>query len=182
MIYLVTGQQSMFSPAGYSLATVEESLEYLKTLDIIGFDTETMGLDPFTKPLLSMQLGDETKQYVVDCKTIDPKLYKDILEDKVLIMHNAKFDLRYLFYYGIVPTKIYDSFLTERILTTGIDTVRRSLDAVVYRYCKIELDKTVRGSIHREGLSTRVIKYAANDVKYLHQVKRKQEEIGRAHV
>jgi DNA polymerase I-like protein with 3'-5' exonuclease and polymerase domains len=175
MIYLVTGQQSMFSPAGYSLATVEESLEYLKTLDIIGFDTETMGLDPFTKPLLSMQLGDETKQYVVDCKTIDPKLYKDILEDKVLIMHNAKFDLRYLFYYGIVPTKIYDSFLTERILTTGIDTVRRSLDAVVYRYCKIELDKTVRGSIHREGLSTRVIKYAANDVKYLHQVKRKQE-------
>ena len=175
MIYLVTGQQSMFSPAGYSLATVEESLEYLKTLDIIGFDTETMGLDPFTKPLLSMQLGDETKQYVVDCKTIDPKLYTDILEDKVLIMHNAKFDLRYLFYYGIVPTKIYDSFLTERILTTGIDTVRRSLDAVVYKYCKIELDKTVRGSIHREGLSTRVIKYAANDVKYLHQVKRKQE-------
>lgn len=175
MIYLVTGQQSMFSPAGYSLATVEESLEYLKTLDIIGFDTETMGLDPFTKPLLSMQLGDETKQYVVDCKTIDPKLYKDILESKMLIMHNAKFDLRYLFYYGIVPTKIYDSFLMERVLTTGIDTVRRSLDAVVYKYCKIELDKTVRGSIHREGLSTRVIKYAANDVKYLHQVKRKQE-------
>ena len=175
MIYLVTGQQSMFSPAGYSLATVEESLEYLKTLDVIGFDTETMGLDPFTKPLLSMQLGDETKQYVVDCKTIDPKLYKDILESKMLIMHNAKFDLRYLFYYGIVPTKIYDSFLIERILTTGIDTVRRSLDAVVYKYCKIELDKTVRGSIHREGLSTRVIKYAANDVKYLHQVKRKQE-------
>lgn len=175
MIYLVTGQQSMFSPAGYSLATVEESLTYLKTLDIIGFDTETMGLDPFTKPLLSMQLGDETKQYVVDCKTIDPKLYKDILESKMLIMHNAKFDLRYLFYYGIVPTKIYDSFLMERVLTTGIDTVRRSLDAVVYKYCKIELDKTVRGSIHREGLSTRVIKYAANDVKYLHQVKRKQE-------
>lgn len=175
MIYLVTGQQSMFSPAGYSLATVKESLEYLKTLDIIGFDTETMGLDPFTKPLLSMQLGDETKQYVVDCKTIDPKLYKDILESKMLIMHNAKFDLRYLFYYGIVPTKIYDSFLMERVLTTGIDTVRRSLDAVVYKYCKIELDKTVRGSIHREGLSTRVIKYAANDVKYLHQVKRKQE-------
>lgn len=175
MIYLVTGQQSMFSPAGYSLTTVEESLTYLKTLDIIGFDTETMGLDPFTKPLLSMQLGDETKQYVVDCKTIDPKLYKDILESKMLIMHNAKFDLRYLFYYGIVPTKIYDSFLMERVLTTGIDTVRRSLDAVVYKYCKIELDKTVRGSIHREGLSTRVIKYAANDVKYLHQVKRKQE-------
>ncbi len=175
MIYLVTNQASLFSAPGYSLATVEESLEYLNQLEVIGFDTETMGMDPYTKALLSMQLGDEQKQYVVDCKTVDPKRYKELLETKELIMHNAKFDLRFLYYYNIVPCKIYDTFLVERILTTGIDTVRRSLDAVVYRYCKIELDKTVRGHIHREGLSTRVIKYAADDVKYLHQVKRKQE-------
>ena len=175
MIYLVTNQASLFSAPGYSLATVEESIEYLSKLDIIGFDTETMGMDPHTKALLSMQLGDEERQYVVDCKTVDPKLYKKLLEEKELIMHNAKFDLRFLYYYNIVPCKIYDTFLVERILTTGLDTVRRSLDAVVYRYCKIELDKTVRGHIHREGLSTRVIKYAADDVKYLHQVKRKQE-------
>ena len=175
MIYLVTNQASLFSAPGYSLATVEESLEYLNKLDIIGFDTETMGLDPHTKALLSMQLGDETRQYVVDCKTVDPKKYKELLESKELIMHNAKFDVKFLYYHNIIPSKIYDTFLVERILTTGIDTVRRSLDAVVYRYCKIELDKTVRGHIHREGLSTRVIKYAADDVKYLHQVKRKQE-------
>lgn len=175
MIYLVTNQQAMFSPSGYSMATVEESLEYLKNLDIIGFDTETRGMDPYTKDLLSMQLGDQDKQFVVDCLTVNPRLYKEVLESKELIMHNAKFDLRFLYYYEIVPTKIYDSFLVERILTTGIDTARRSLDAVVYKYCKIELDKSIRGHIHREGLSTRVIKYAADDVKYLHQVKRKQE-------
>jgi DNA polymerase-1 len=175
MIYLVTGQASLFSAPGYSLATVEESIEYLSKLEVIGFDTETMGMDPYTKALLSMQLGDEQKQYVIDCKTIDPKLYKELLEEKELIMHNAKFDLRFLYYYDIVPSKVFDTFLVERILTTGLDTVRKSLDAVVYRYCKIELDKTVRGHIHREGLSTRVIKYAADDVKYLHQVKRKQE-------
>jgi DNA polymerase-1 len=175
MIYLVTNQQAMFSPVGYSMATVEESLEYLEALEIIGFDTETRGMDPFTKELLSMQLGDQEKQYVIDCSTVDPKLYKKVLEEKVLIMHNAKFDLRFLYYYQIVPTKIFDTFLVERILTTGIDTARRSLDAVVYKYCKIELNKSVRGHIHREGLSTRVIKYAADDVKYLHQVKRKQE-------
>ena len=175
MIYLVTNQQSLFTAAGYSMATVEESLNYLETLDVIGFDTETRGMDPFTKDLLSMQLGDEQRQYVVDCLTVSPVLYKELLESKVLIMHNAKFDLRFLLYYGIVSTKIFDTFLVERILTTGLDTVRRSLDAVVYRYCKIELDKTIRGNIHREGLSTRVIKYAADDVKYLHQVKRKQE-------
>jgi len=175
MIYLVTNQQEMFTPVGYSMATVEDSINYLKNLDVLGFDTETMGFDPYTKQLLSMQIGDAERQYVIDCITVDPKRYKKLLEKKELIMHNAKFDLRFLYYQGIVPTKVFDTFLAERILTTGIDTARRSLDAVVYKYCKIELDKTVRGSIHREGLSTRVIKYAADDVRYLHQVKRKQE-------
>jgi DNA polymerase-1 len=175
MIYLVTNQQELFIPVGYSMATVEDSINYLKNLDVLGFDTETMGFDPYTKKLLSMQIGDSERQYVIDCTSVDPKRYKKLLEKKELIMHNAKFDLRFLYYQEIVPTKVFDTFLAERILTTGIDTARRSLDAVVYKYCKIELDKTVRGSIHREGLSTRVIKYAADDVKYLHQVKRKQE-------
>ncbi len=175
MIYLVTGQLELYTPVGYSMATVEESLEYLETLEVIGFDTETRGFDPYTKELLSMQLGDGEKQYVIDCLSINPKLYKDILERKELIMHNAKFDLRFLYYQGIVPTKVFDTFLVERILTTGIDTARRSLDAVTYKYCKVELDKSIRGNIHREGLTTRVIKYAADDVKYLHQIKRKQE-------
>lgn len=175
MIYLVTGQLELYTPVGYSMATVEESLEYLETLEVIGFDTETRGFDPYTKELLSMQLGDGEKQYVIDCLSINPKLYKDILERKELIMHNAKFDLRFLYYQGIVPTKVFDTFLIERILTTGIDTARRSLDAVTYKYCKVELDKSIRGNIHREGLTTRVIKYAADDVKYLHQIKRKQE-------
>lgn len=174
MIYLVSNQQSMFNSAGYSMSSIEESLEYLEKLDIIGFDTETMGMDPYTCELLCMQLGDNDKQYVIDCTTIDPKEYKDILEKKELIMHNAKFDLRFLYYHGIVPKKVYDSFLVERILFTGIDTVRKSLDAVTYKYCKIELDKTVRGHIHKEGLSSRVIKYAADDVKYLHEIRRKQ--------
>lgn len=165
----------MFTPVGYSMATVEDSINYLKNLDVLGFDTETMGFDPYTKALLSMQIGDEERQYVIDCTTVNPKRYKKLLEKKELIMHNAKFDLKFLYRQEIVPTKVFDTFLAERILTTGIDTARRSLDAVVYKYCKIELDKTIRGNIHREGLSSRVIKYAADDVKYLHQVKRKQE-------
>ena len=175
MIYLVTNQLELYAPVGYSLCSVKESLEYLETLDVIGADTETMGMDPHTCSLLSLQLGDETKQFVIDVSTINILEYKPLLESKTLIFHNAKFDLKFLFYYKIVPTKIYDTFLVERILTTGIDTVRRSLDAVVQRYCSVELDKSVRSHIQKEGLSARVIKYAADDVKYLHQVKDKQE-------
>jgi len=175
MIYLVTNQREMFTPVGYSMATPQEAIDYLKNLDIIAYDSETRGFDPYTCELISIQLGDGDKQYVVDTSTVNINLFKELLETKELIMHNAKFDLKFLYHKKIVPIKIFDSFLVERILTTGIDTARRSLDAVTYKYCKIELDKSIRGNIHREGLSGRVIKYAADDVKYLHQIKRKQE-------
>ena len=82
MIYLVTNQQSMFDSVGYSLASVEESLEYLNKLDVIGFDTETMGMDPHTKELLSMQFGDNERQYVVDTTTVNCILYKEIFDKK----------------------------------------------------------------------------------------------------
>lgn len=116
MIYLVTNQQEMFTPVGYSMATVEDSINYLKNLDVLGFDTETMGFDPYTKALLSMQIGDGERQYVIDCTTVNPKRYKKLLEKKELIMHNAKFDLKFLYRQEIVPTKVFDTFLAERIL------------------------------------------------------------------
>ena len=175
MIYLITTQQSLFDNVKYSQCTVQESIDYLNNLDIIAVDTETTGMDPYTCKLLSLQLGDSNNQYVIDAQSINISVYKELLESKELILHNAKFDLRFLYRNNIVPNKVFDTFLAERILTTGIDTARRGLDAVTYKYCKIELDKTVRGVIHREGLSTRVIKYAAYDVKFLHEIMRKQK-------
>ena len=65
MIYLVTNQRSLFNSVGYIICDVEESLKYLNNLDIIAVDTETMGMDPYTCPLVSLQLGDNDKQYVI---------------------------------------------------------------------------------------------------------------------
>lgn len=175
--YLITNQQSLFTPVGYSFSTVEKCLEYLETLNEVGVDTETKRFDPSVDTdLLSLQLGDDKKQFVIDCSTVSIQLFKDIMERKLVIFQNAKFDLKFLYFFGIVPSKIYDTFLAERILTTGIPTARKGLDALVWNYCKQHMDKSVRGSIHREGLSTRVIKYAGDDVKYLSEIKRKQLE------
>ncbi|QDP66120.1 MAG: putative DNA polymerase [Prokaryotic dsDNA virus sp.] len=174
MIYLVTNQRSAFNPIGYSILSVKESLEMLSSWDSIAFDSETEGFDPYTKGLISVQFGNADTQFVVDCKTVDVRLYKSLLETREILMQNAKFDLAFLYHKKIVPTKIYDTMLVERILTTGDDRARRALDFLTYKYCKKEMDKTVRGVIHKEGLSTRVIKYAADDVKYLHEIKRKQ--------
>jgi DNA polymerase-1 len=174
MVYLITNQKAAFTPIEYNFCSIERCLEYFKDHEEIAFDTETEGFDPYTKNLLSLQLGDARKQFVVDLKTVNIQKFKDLLESKTILMQNAKFDLRFLYYHKIVPKRIYDTMIVERILTTGIDSARKALDFLVYKYCKQTLDKTIRGNIHREGLSTRVIKYAADDVKFLHEIKRKQ--------
>lgn len=174
--YLITNQQSLFNPVGYSFCTIEKCLSYLEKLDEIALDTETRGFDPYTRDLISLQLGDDKKQFVIDCSTVNIQLFKEIIEKKLVLMQNAKFDLRFLYHHKIVPNKLYDTFLAERILTTGIPTARKALDALVWKYCKQHMDKSIRGNIHREGLSARVIKYAGDDVKYLSEIKRKQLE------
>lgn len=84
MIYLVTGNQSLFSSEDteYTVISVEESLELLTPLPIIGVDTETEGIDVHTKKLLLAQFGCFDFQVVVDCRTIDITLYKELLEDQ----------------------------------------------------------------------------------------------------
>ena len=83
MIYLVTGNPSLFDNENkdYTVISVEKSLSLLRPLSIIGVDTETEGIDVHTKKLLLAQFGCFDFQVVVDCRTIDITLYKELLED-----------------------------------------------------------------------------------------------------
>ena len=140
--------------------------------ECVQVDTETTGLDPHTCELLSLQLGtsDGTCQYVIDAKEVnisEVPLIKEILETVPSIYHNAKFDLGFLHKQGIYPKKVMDTFLNECIITTGLSQRALALDAVAFKYCDAVMTKDIRGSIHREGLSPRVIRYAADDVKFL---------------
>lgn len=173
MIYFISDK---INPV-YHHKDIEYVLEYFKDASYIEVDTETKGFDPYTKELLCIQLGDNNNQFVIDCSCNDMSKLKSLLESKELLMQNAQFDLRFLYFHNIYPRKVYDTYLAERVLSMGIQNHRKALDSLVYRYCKIVLDKTVRGAIHREGLSTRVIKYAADDVKYLNQIRIKQLDI-----
>ena len=83
MIYLVTGNPSLFDNENkdYTVISIEKSLSLLRPLSIIGVDTETEGIDVHTKKLLLAQFGCFDFQVVVDCRTIDITLYKELLED-----------------------------------------------------------------------------------------------------
>lgn len=179
MIYLVTGQRALFESEAYKVISVEESLKLLNTLTIVGLDTETEGLDPWTKGLKSIQLGNYEFQIVIDTTTISPLVYKEYLEsDRLFIGWNLKFDLKFLFRQGIVPKRVWDGYLAERLMWLGYPPGIHSLSlkSAGENYLGIELDKSVRGKIIYAGLTEDVIVYSANDVKYLEKIMRLQYE------
>lgn len=123
MIYLVTKQTNLQDDS-YEIISVEKSLKILESLTIVGLDTETTGLNCHKDKLLSMQLGCKEFQVVVDCTTINIQEYKSYLEsDRVFILWNAKFDLKWLYRYHIVPKNVYDGFLAEKIMWLGYPIV-----------------------------------------------------------
>lgn len=174
MIYFVTGQRELFEypDAKYKCVSVEESLRILRPLCVVGLDSETTGTEIWQGKLLTLQLGNKENQVVIDCLTIDVKLYKSYLEsDRLFIIHNAKFDLRWLYKEHIVVRNVYDTYLAEKILYLGFPPgiISLSLQACCDRYLHIFLDKTVRGKIHA-GMTEEVIVYAANDVVHLEDI------------
>jgi DNA polymerase-1 len=177
MIYLVTTNQELFKSDSYTIISKEEAFSKIDQCGLIELDTETTGFDPHTCSLLTQQFGTENDQFVIDNKTIDPTYFKPILEsNRLFILQNAKFDLRFFLKLGIDIKNVYDTFLVECILTTGLEDRKLGLDALAMKYCGAVLDKSIRGGIHREGLTTRVVKYCADDVTYLKQIMDKQME------
>ncbi len=181
MIYFVTNQKQLFESKAYKVISVEESLRLLAPLEVIGLDTETQGFSPFLKKLLLLQLGNRDFQVVIDCTTVDIKLYKEYLEsDRLFIGWNLKFDVKFLFYHGIIPRNLYDGFLAEKIRWLGWPSGMHSLSlkSAGKNYLGVELDKTVRGQIiWKKELTDEIIIYSANDVRYLEDIMIKQTEI-----
>ena len=178
MIYFVTKQHTLYQSPHYKMISEEESLEMIKDWKCAQADSETSGLDPHSSILLLFQLGsvDGETQIVIDCTTIDIRLYKKRLEEMYLEFHNGKFDLQFLYQWGIVPRKVYDTMIVEQFLHLGESTDKgfSSLQEVAMRRLDVFIDKSVRGEIIRRGITEDVILYAANDVKYLHQIMQKQ--------
>ena len=180
-IYLVTAQKQLFDNDTYKIISVEESLRLLEPLKIVGLDTETDGFSPFLKKLLMLQLGNRDFQVVIDCTTIDVRLYKDYLEsDRLFIGWNLKFDVKFLFYHSIIPRNLYDGYLAEKMRWLGWPSGMHSLSlkSAGESYLGVELDKTVRGQIiWKKELTNEIVEYAANDVKYLEDIMNAQTAI-----
>lgn len=174
MIYYVQPGKQLFETEPDDDITIldETKLEWiilkLRELTILGFDTETTGYDVHTCDLLLFQIGNSEFQAVFDASYITNPLVRSLLQDetKLFILHNAKFDLRFMFKYNIHMKRVFDTFLAECVLTTGygFGEAELSLKDVTLKYKNKVRDKTIRGKINYLGLVKPVIVYAADDV------------------
>lgn len=178
MLFLVTKQQELFESEVYKVIDELKALEMMKDWNLVQFDSETNGRDAHLCDFLCVQFGNDKTdtRIVVDTTTIDVKLFKEILETKRVIGHNLKFDLQFLYNYGIKPTKVYDTMVVEQVLYLGYPSNVKSysLKSVAWERLHTDIDKTVRGEIIWRGLDTNVIVYAAGDVTYLEKIMQSQ--------
>ncbi len=181
MIYLVSHNKSLFQTDKYIEATMEQAMSVLLPLKICQLDSETKGLDCHTKALLTIQLGNKDNQVVIDWTTLTPRkkqIVKNYLEsDRLFLGWNLMFDLTFLYVQGIYPKHIWDGMIVEQLLYLGYPAQMRekSLKAAAWNYLNINIDKTVRGKIVNDGLTTEVVIYAAGDVTYIEDIKEKQD-------
>lgn len=195
MIYLATKQNRLFDDSEIKVVKLPDCIDYFKNHTQIELDSETTGFDPHTNRTFCWQLGDFNNQFVVDSASYSLKELEELFKYKLILLQNAQFDLRFAYHAEVFfrDSEIYDTMLVEAILTTGLgnqedikditkDCGKKAiaekfadralgLDDLGMKYLGITISKDLRGIIHKEGLSTRVIKYSATDVKHLGQIK-----------
>lgn len=156
-----------------------------ESMSIIGFDTETTGLDPFSAKIIMIQFGNLEIQYVVDVRNISKEVIKKFCElvlsnPKILkVGHNLKFDYKMVLgNYGCRIQNLYDTMITEMVLNCGKINKSFSLAAVVLKYFNETRDKTIRSNFSKIKdlpFSSAEIEYGAQDVIDPLKIKKVQE-------
>ena len=179
MIHFIGNTDLQEDYSAFKVSTIDECIEYFTQQPSIAVDTETLGLDPHTDKIISLQLGNKERQYVIDCRSHDILQFKTLLQSKKLLLQNAKFDYKVLKHVGIVIEDIWDTMLAECVLYCGYDSWGYGLAKLVHRYTGLEMDKTVRAEfmgITDQPFTPIQIQYAGLDVAYLHDIATQQHE------
>jgi DNA polymerase-1 len=170
------GNQSWGSQ--FTSVTPKEIIDYFSNHESIQLDTETSGRDSRSKKIISLQLGDTDNQFVIDVRSVPIKLFKELIESKICLAHNAKFDYKFLLANGIVLNEIYDTMLAHVVIFNGLD-MKYGLDAVTKQLLNIDLSKETRSEFHKiedRPFTDKQIEYAGLDVAYLHRIQEVQQK------
>jgi len=155
---------------------VQRALPALLAASMVGFDTETTGLDPLTDRLRLVQLATHDGAYVLDARRVDPRVLAPLFDapagaGPLMVAQNAAFDLRFLHQVGLTTPaagRLFDTELAARLLSAsafkkGYAPVKHGLAAIAQRVLGLSLDKTAQTSDWEGELTEEQLRYAALD-------------------
>lgn len=149
-------------------------------LDIETDNTNGAGLDVFSSKVVTIQILLPSGKTIIlkDPKSLDN--VKPLLENNLIIGHNLKFDSKFLkYHFGVTLYNVYDTYLAEIILSGGLYAGKQGvtgLSDLVFRYCGQQMSKQEqRGFRYGVPLTPEQKQYAANDLKYLPEIFKKQQ-------
>ena len=153
--------------------------------DSIAIDTEATGLQiPERDKLSLIQICDENDHvYIIQPNKNNfqaPNLVSVLENDKILkIGHFLRFDKNALEYFLKCKLKnIFDTKIASKIVRTYTDA--HGLKNLVQEFCNKSIDKRQGSSDWNKDideLSDKQLEYAANDVIYLHRIKKDLEKM-----
>lgn len=146
--------------------------------DIIGLDTETTGLSCFTDNIVLVQvlLGD--RKIIFDIRKLGYSFLKElteVLNTKKCVLHNAKFDMKFLYNRtGIWLNNVHCTLICESVLNAGRDGVPLALGNLVEKYCGEIMSKDTRMDFvnlpETSPITMQMLSYSALDVAFLVEI------------
>src|SRR5436853_4627024 len=164
------------------IKTAEElrkAIEILTAQPVVGLDTETTELDPFTSRLRLIQLAAPDCIFIFDfdhfsngdaaqSDALAPVRRLLAAPRPIKIAHNAKFDAKFIKHnLGVDLGGLFDTLLASQLVGAGDIEERHGLETVASRYLNQAVDKTERLSDWNFELSEAQLEYAARDAAIL---------------
>lgn len=157
---------------------------WIESLSAVEVDIETVDrfktnlfANPYMSDILCIQFGNFADQFVIEGKDFNFDFIRPYLESERItkFFTNGAFDLQFFYHKGIYTKNVVDVFLVETCLTLGILLPKgsRGYKGLVKKYIGVEIDKSIRNSI--TVLNNEVVKYSADDVKYMQAVYENQK-------
>lgn len=148
----------------------------------VAVDTEAMGLNTQRDRLCVIQIsagdGDAHIVHFPTAKYDSPNLKKYLSDDEIVkIFHFARFDVAILQYYlNININNIYCTKIVSRLARTYTD--HHGLKDLCSELLKVNISKNQQSSNWgKKSLTDAQVKYAAQDVLYLHQIREILDEM-----
>ncbi|HSB08034.1 MAG TPA: DNA polymerase [Blastocatellia bacterium] len=150
-------------------AALEGALEAISRQPVIGIDTETTSLDPFSGKVRLLQIAIPEQTFVIDLFKLAALQHKGLREllsasEPVKALHNATFDLKMLLHhYDLEVRGLFDTLLASQLISAGRNEGGHGLAAVAERYLGQVVDKSLQTSSWSGSLTDAQYEYAAQD-------------------